>query len=94
MKYLDLHFDIKLPHPNIKNSKLLCTVPSAPITRGTINDIIGCLGEHYVVPFGALQLEQALGIPDVLGGMQTLAVVGTTQILQIKTGVSIIKPHD
>ena len=41
--------------------------------------VVGCLG---VVSCRLEQYLKELGIPDVLGGMQTSAVVGTTQILQ------------
>ena len=41
--------------------------------------VVGCLG---VVSCRLEQYLQELGIPDVLGGLQTSAVVGTTQILQ------------
>ena len=41
--------------------------------------VVGCSG---VVPCRLEQYLKQLGIPDVLGGMQTSAVVGTTQILQ------------
>ena len=41
--------------------------------------VVGCLS---VVSCRLEQYLKELGIPDVLGGMQTSAVVGTTQILQ------------
>ena len=41
--------------------------------------VVGCLG---VVSCQLEQYLKELGIPDVLGRMQTSAVVGTTQILQ------------
>ena len=41
--------------------------------------VVGCLG---VVSCRLEQYLKELGIPDVLGGMQTSAVVGTTQIVQ------------
>ena len=41
--------------------------------------VVGCLG---VVSCRLEQYLKELGIPDVLGRMQTSAVVGTTQILQ------------
>ena len=41
--------------------------------------VVGCLG---VVSCWLEQYLKELDIPDVLGGMQTSAVVATTQILQ------------
>jgi len=49
------------------------------VSTSVVPVVVGCLG---VVTKRLEKGEKELGIPDVLGGLQTSAIIGTTNILR------------